>query len=336
MGYLEFEAARRPLCDQFEADLARAEASPRSLGYDELEAMAQAYRQILHHQASASRRFPGTNMARRLARLAHDGTHWLQRDTGSTRRGLAWFFRRALPEAVAHTLPLMALTATLFAVAALFGASVTTASPDFGALFIGPDAVAGLRNGELWTESIFAVTPGAVASTKIATNNLSVALSAWAGGALAGLGALWVVLLNGVMLGAVVAVTWHYGMGGVLGGFIAAHGPLEISLILVSAAAGLDMGRALVVAGDRPRSERMAAAGRRSLTVLIGCLPWILVLGFVEGFVSPSPLLPTSVKAAVGVLLIMGFVAMVALPGRLGRTVPVGAPSAPSAPLPTR
>ena len=37
--------------------------------------------------------------------------------------------------------------------------------------------------------------------------------------------------------------------------------------------------------------------------VLLGCLPWILVLGFVEGFLSPAPQLPTSAKVALGLLL---------------------------------
>ncbi len=320
MGYLEFEASRRDVCDRFEAGLTRARRASASLRYDELETLAVTYRQLLHYQATAAKRFPGTAIARRLARLAHEGTHWLQRDAHSTGLNVSRFLRQTVPAAFRHTVPLIGLTAGLFVVATLFGACVTAVAPDFGAAFVGPEAIDGLRDGELWTESIFAVTPGAVASTKIATNNLSVALTAWAGGALAGLGALWVVLLNGVMLGAVVTVTWHYGMAAVLGAFIAAHGPLEISLILVSAAAGLDMGRALVVAGDQSRGRRMVAAGQRSLALLLGCLPWIFVLGFVEGFVSPSPSLPVSVKAAIGVLLVLGFLMTVAGWGSRSRT----------------
>jgi uncharacterized membrane protein SpoIIM required for sporulation len=92
-------------------------------------------------------------------------------------------------------------------------------------------------------------------------------------------------------------------MAGPLFEFIAAHGPLELSLIVICAAAGLAVGRALVVATDRPRAELLREAARDALVVLAGCLPWILLLGFVEGYVSPSQEVGTAFKAALGLLL---------------------------------
>ena len=91
------------------------------------------------------------------------------------------------------------------------------------------------------------------------------------------------MLLNGLMLGSALATTAHYSMATPLLTFIAAHGPLEISMILMTSAAGLKVGWALVVAADRPRAELLQTAGRDSLIVLLGCMPWILLLGFVEG-----------------------------------------------------
>lgn len=303
MDYLRFADTRRAACADFEARLQRARKHPRLLGYADLEGLTLAYRQLLHDQALAAARFPGTAIARRLQAAALAATHWLLRDESRRLPTVRALLLRTVPAAFRQLLPAIGITAALFVVAAVFGLGLTAVSPALANLFLGPEAIAGLRHGSLWTESIFAVTPGAVASTTIATNNLTVAITAWAGGALAGLGALWVVLLNGLMLGAVVAATMHYGMAGALGDFIAAHGPLEISLIVIAAAAGLDMGRALVVAGDRPRADLLAAAGRRGLTVLFACLPWIVVLGVVEGFVSPVTALPTAAKLALGLLL---------------------------------
>ena len=59
-----------------------------------------------------------------------------------------------------------------------------------------------------------------LSSSGIATNNLSVALTAWSGGMLAGLVPLYVVLLNGLMLGAILGVTLHYSMAGALLEFV--------------------------------------------------------------------------------------------------------------------
>lgn len=301
MDYLRFVELREVACDEFQQGL--RESGRRRISYQRLERLAFLYRQVLHDHALARARYPGTAIARRLERLVLAGTHWLQRDTGERLPSPRRFLGSTFPLAMRRLFPLILGIAGLFLLAALFGFSLTLVEPALGMSFLNPAALADLEEGRLWTESIFAVTPGAAASTMIATNNLSVALTAWAGGALAGLGALYVVLLNGLMLGAVMATTARYSMASSLLEFIAAHGPLEITMILVTAAAGLGVGRALVMAGDRPRAERIRRAGRDALVVLLGCLPWIVLLGLVEGFLSPHPELPVALKALLGLTL---------------------------------
>lgn len=310
MNYSRFETLRRPALDAFERRLEVLRRRPGELGYEGLENLVVAYRQLLHDHALARTRFPGTDLARRIGRLVLAGTHLLQRDTGAHLPSLGRFFSRSFPAAIHRSTPSITLMAVLFLAATLFGASLAAVDPTAGNTFLPPDVVEDLARGKLWTESIFAVTPGSVASSKIATNNLGVALTAWAGGCLAGLGAFYVVLLNGLMLGSVLATTARYGMAEPLLEFVAAHGPLELSLIVVSAAAGLGVGRALVEATDRPRAELLRAAGRDALIVLLGCLPWFVVLGFVEGYLSPSAEVAPALKVALGLLLEILFVAV--------------------------
>ncbi len=303
MDYQRFAELRRDALDEFEQGLTTARRNPRALGYRGLERLAFRYRQLLHDHALAASRFPGTALARRLRQLVLEGTHWLQRDTGDHLPSLGGFVSRTFPLACRRLLPLIGVVAGLFLLAGLFGYALTVVEPALGLAFLSPAAIEGLKHGRLWTESIFAVTPGAAVSSLIAVNNLKVALAGWAGGAAAGLGAFYIVSLNGLMLGAVLATTAHYSMTTSLLTFIAAHGPLEISMILVTSAAGLGVGRALVVAADRPRAELLQAAGRDALVVLLGCMPWILLLGFVEGFLSPSPEISLGFKVALGLLL---------------------------------
>jgi uncharacterized membrane protein SpoIIM required for sporulation len=114
-------------------------------------------------------------------------------------------------------------------------------------------------------------------------------------------------VINGLLLGAVFGVTAHYSMAGELGGFVAAHGPLEITIVLVAAGSGLGVARALIAAGDRPRGEALRAAGRSALVVLLGVLPWLGLLGVVETWVSPSPEVPVAAKVTLGVTLLALF-----------------------------
>ena len=312
MDYARFIRLRRPLWDAFDGELAAARRM-RNVGYDGLEEMALRYRQVLHDHALAAARFPGTAAARRLQALALAGTRRLTGE-GRRRTGAVAFFLRTFPAAFQRQRDLILIALALFLLGALWGLAMAVLRPELGLLFLGPDAVRGLEEGRLWTESLVTTVPPSVSSSGIATNNLSVALTAWSGGVLAGLVPLYVILLNGLMLGAILGVTLHYSMAGELLQFISAHGMLELTLILVTATAGLSLGRALVAAGDRPRAQAAREASRDALAVLLGCLPWFVVLALVEVFVSPSPDVPAGVKLLLGLALEGAFLALALRP----------------------
>ncbi|PYQ57341.1 MAG: hypothetical protein DMF53_23005 [Acidobacteria bacterium] len=318
MDYARFIRLRRPLWDAFDGELAAARGM-RNVGYDGLEEMALRYRQVLHDHALAAARFPGTAAARRLQALALAGTRRLTGE-GRRRTGAVAFFLRTFPAAFQRQRDLILIALALFLLGALWGLAMAVLRPELGLLFLGPDAVRGLEEGRLWTESLVTTVPPSVSSSGIATNNITVALTSWGGGVLAGLVPLYIVLFNGLLLGAVVGVTLHYSMAGELLRFIAAHGILELTLILICSAAGLGIGRALVAAGDVPRPLALRAATRDALAVLLGCLPWFLVLALVEVFVSPSPEIPAGAKLVLGLALEGAFLALALRPVSLEPT----------------
>jgi uncharacterized membrane protein SpoIIM required for sporulation len=308
MSYARFVRQRTPAWDDFERRLAASRRTPPS--HDDLETLTFLYRRVLHDHAVVSHRFPRTGASQRLRQLALEGTHALRLEPDDPRVGLVGFFTRSFPRAFRLYVPHIAIVTAIFATALLLGFCLSTLQPAVGLALLGPEAVEGLKQGRLWTEALVSAIPPAVSSSAIATNNMTVALTGWAGGAVAGLGALYVALLNGFLLGAVVAATWHYGMADALLEFISAHGPLEITLILVTAGAGLGVGQALLAAGDRPRREAVGQAAQRALVVLLGCLPWFVLLGFVEGYVSPAPDVRSDLKLVLGVLLELLFLAL--------------------------
>ena len=318
MDYARFIRLRRPLWDAFDGELAAARGM-RNVGYDGLEEMALRYRQVLHDHALAAARFPGTAAARRLQALALAGTRRLTGE-GRRRTGAVAFFLRTFPAAFQRQRDLILIALALFLLGALWGLAMAVLRPELGLLFLGPDAVRGLEEGRLWTESLVTTVPPSVSSSGIATNNITVALTSWGGGVLAGLVPLYIVLFNGLLLGAVVGVTLHYSMAGELLRFIAAHGILELTLILICSAAGLGIGRALVAAGDVPRPLALRAATRDALAVLLGCLPWFVVLALVEVFVSPSPEIPAGAKLVLGLALEGAFLALALRPVSLEPT----------------
>jgi uncharacterized membrane protein SpoIIM required for sporulation len=145
-----------------------------------------------------------------------------------------------------------------------------------------------IERHEMWTHSIVTVKP--MASSAILTNNISVALSTFALGITAGIGTVWMMLLNGLMMGVVGVACWHEGMSLALWSFVAAHGVLELPAIFIAGGAGLGVAKGLLFPGSLPRRESLVRAGGRSVRLLLGTIPMLLVAGVVEGFVSPSDL----------------------------------------------
>src|SRR5207244_6613101 len=133
----------------FEAQLAAARGG-RALTYAELEALAVGYRQVLHDHALAAARYPATATAERLRALAVAGTHWLRDRRTRRSLSLTWFYGDVFPRAFRAHRPLLLAAAALFVSAALFGLFLATTEPAVGFALLGPQAIAGLREGRLW------------------------------------------------------------------------------------------------------------------------------------------------------------------------------------------
>ena len=107
-----------------------------------------------------------------------------------------------------------------------------------------------------------------------------------AGGIFAGLGTAAVTIFNGGFIGAIIGLTIENGSSGELLRFILPHGVLELSCIAVAATAGLRIGWALVDPGTLTRGESLRREARPAMELVLGTMPWLVLAGLVEGFVT--------------------------------------------------
>lgn len=278
-----------------------------SLGYEDLERLAALHRRVASDFALVRSQFPGTEVEARLRALVFTSHRLLARPPEPWAPRLGRFLRTGYPAAFTSSWPLVRLAGLFFLGAVLLGYVLTSIHPDFAVLFLGQDAMDGLRRGELWTDALTSAMPPSVTASAIFTNNLTVALVAFAGGALLGLGTLYALFTNGVMLGAVLAVTAHHGLLVPILEFIAAHGPLELFLIVVASGGGLAMGRGAIAWENLPRRMSFREGARAGLALVGGTLPWFVLLGLVEGFISPRADLGMPFKVGLGALLLATF-----------------------------
>ena len=129
------------------------------------------------------------------------------------------------------------------------------------------------------------------------------------------------LLYNGLVIGALVGILLDAGQGSVLFELIVPHGVLELTCIVVAAAAGLRMGWALVDPGPLTRRAALGAEARRSIEIVIGTAPWFVVAGLIEGFVTGSGL-GLGGAIAVGVAAAAPWWALLLWRGRRPREAP--------------
>ena len=146
-------------------------------------------------------------------------------------------------------------------------------------------------------------------------HNASIGLQCYAWGVTFGLGTLYVLGSNALILGAVFGHMFGTPMAGNFGTFVTAHGPFELTAIVFSGAAGLRMGWGLIATGGRTRAASWRREARASLPTAGAGVVLFLLAAALEGFVSASPL-AYPIKAAIAVASATLLVAYLALGGR--------------------
>lgn len=284
---------------------------------DDFRRGSRLYRQAVSDLAFARTKFAGHAVVRELEALVSQAHGAIYREKLVRRAEWHRFWVAEYPALVRASAGPILFAFLLFWVAAAVGVGLTLRVPSLADAFVSPAMRGALARGELWTQRITAVAPQA--SSAIAQNNITVSLTAWALGLTFGVGTVWIVALNGLMLGAIAVTCLRYGMLGPLAQFVAAHGALELPAIWITSGAGLLLARALVFPGRYSRRIELRLAGRRSVRLVAGTIPILLLAALVEGFISPSGL-PASVKTLTAIVLGLAFVAYVApMPPRYRR-----------------
>jgi uncharacterized membrane protein SpoIIM required for sporulation len=115
------------------------------------------------------------------------------------------------------------------------------------------------------------------------------------------LGTLYLIAMNGLMLGAVFAFVHQHGLARALFEFIAAHGPVELSVICIAGAAGVALGESIIRPTVESRRDSFQACAHRIAPLLLLCALLLVGCGFIEGFVSPDPGFPLTSRITIGI-----------------------------------
>lgn len=285
---------------------------PERLGPGGVRRLGATYRSAAADLALARRRWPGDPVTVRLEDLVGRSRHLVY--AGESRGvSLRHFLSRGYWRLVRERLGLVGLCWLLLIVPGVLLGAWAASDPAAAARFLPEEyrGVGGHSGGDLG----LAVGTQATLAGQILTNNIQVSFLAFAGGILAGVGTTLVLLFNGALIGGVAGLTVAAGRTGPFLSLVAPHGVLELSVIAVSGAAGLTVGWALIDPGRRSRRVALGDGARRGGEIVLGTMPWFVLAGLVEGFVTPTSL-PLAGALAVGGLVAAPYWALVFWRGR--------------------
>ena len=221
------------------------------------------------------------------------------------------FFRYEFPATFRRTFR-YTLTAFLIFVGAAAFAWAASALDDGFADRISPRLKRMIAEHRNWTESANEATP--LVSTSIQTNNITVTFYAFGGGIFAGLVTIWVLFQNGLLLGMVMGLCVKYRFWDIPI-FVAGHGVIELTAIFIAGGAGLMIGRALVMPGDRSRIDALVTHGIEAVKLILGCVPMLLIAGLIEGFISPAHI-PAAIKFTISGMSLLAMIVYFLKPDR--------------------
>jgi len=252
---------------------------------------------VMSDLAIAQRDFPDDQLTTWLNGLASRAHLRLYRAPAPSWRNLGHFFWTDFARRFRAARGYLLVSALLLLGPAVLAYVAALLDPTLRVALVPEELRRIMERGRTWTDIEPALRPGM--ATIIFTNNIQVAFLAFAGGVLFGLGTVYVLVSNGLMMGSVLGAAQFYDVGPLLWSFISPHGFLELTCIVIAGAAGLMLGEALLRPGLLLRREALARAARRAVELVVGAAPVLVVAGMIEGFVSPSDL-PFAVKVAVG------------------------------------
>lgn len=135
-------------------------------------------------------------------------------------------------------------------------------------------------------------------------HNTSIAFHCFVRGALLGIGTVYTLLFNGIVIGTVAGYVVAMGHEEKFLSFVVTHGSFELTAIAVSGAAGLILGDALIHPGKRTRLESFRVRAMDAMKLAAGAGIMLVIAAFIEGFWSPSAI-PAIIKYVVGGILWM-------------------------------
>jgi uncharacterized membrane protein SpoIIM required for sporulation len=327
MTPLQFEQSHQQEWDELQSLLAQLHKSVRARGADGQpiagERVAALYRRACEQLALARARAYPAYLTDRLEQLTADAHQLIyqQAELGWSRlkRLVAYDFPRAVRAQSAY----LWIALAVFAVPTLVLGYAVYFRPELILSVVDPATAAGFQ--DMYSESAAAIGRTRDAQNDwvmfgfYIANNIGVAFQCFASGLFAGVGSLFFLAFNGAYGGAIAGYLTEKGLGSTFYSFVVTHAAFELTAIVLSGAAGLRLGHALLVPGRYTRLQSLVRAAKESAVIIYGVMAMLLIAAALEAFWSSAKWMPPIMKYGVAAICWIAVLSYLTLQGRSAR-----------------
>lgn len=306
-----FESRHQPEWEQFAQRLEQLESGKAQT--DDCVSFPKDYRRLCQHLALAQERGYSSFLIDPLQQLALRGHQQLYRHRSQLGANVLSFILADFPRLVREQWGFVLVAGLLF-FGSLFGIGIL--------VYLFPELIYSVVSTEQVSQMQRMYDPTASHLGRAAErassedwvmfgyyimHNIGIAFQTFASGLLFGLGSVFFLIVNGLMIGAIAGHLTHIGYGEIFWSFVIGHGAFELSAIALAGAAGLQLGWALIAPGRLLRGEALRLAARKSVQLICGVMLFLVIAAFIEAYWSsmtwPTPLIKYLVGAALWLLV---------------------------------
>jgi uncharacterized membrane protein SpoIIM required for sporulation len=256
--------------------------------------LSDLYLEITNDLSYAKTFYPDSNTALYLNAISAKAHQKIYKSKKVSKNRLISFFKTEFPLLFYSYQKYLAIAFFVFLLFAVIGAFSASKDGSFVRLILGDAYVnTTLENIEKGDPmAVYAQSGETKMFLLITINNLKVALMAFIYGILFSIGSLFIMMQNGIMLGAFTYFFVERGLLWQSARTIWIHGTIEISVIIVAGCAGLVLGSGLLFPGTYSRLEAFKRSVKDGLKIMLSTVPFFIVAGFLEGFVTRHTEMP--------------------------------------------
>jgi uncharacterized membrane protein SpoIIM required for sporulation len=313
MNIERFLLDRRPVWESLDALLTRAEEV--ELSRTEMHELVELYRRTCSDLNRARSQTANPEILGHLNQLTGRAYRFIYRAGHETNAWPAFqrLVTREIPSAFRRERLAVLVAACAFLFGTLFGSIAVLVDPANGerlvpAMFFTEspkERVAKIERGE---ERIANMEDALFFGASLYTHNIRVSFLAFALGALTIVLGMVILFYNGIILGAIGTLYALDDVSVFFFAWVGPHGALEIPAIIFGGAAGLLVGRALLMPGSLSRATSLRRVLPSVWRIMIGAALTLICAGLIEGSFSQfsAKTIPYAIKISAALLLFIG------------------------------